>query len=292
MSETVRLNVQAMSRRSESLMKSVVASPGFVFVSADLGAAEPSILSQYSKDPNYIKASFGMKGKAPYFDKEGTLIIDDIYLMVASRFPRWEVDILKAYYAKYDGLSFAEKWLEDPEYIAKKVLGKIRKVAKSMILGLSYGLGPKKLVLITKQAGMDINLKEAKAFFNLYWKMFPKVKMLGQKLEEMYDSVGYIQNDFGYALYPSAGYKCLNALIQSTVAGIMAYFVQLYFEENEWVRFVTQIHDEFIFEVPVDRIEEAKTEFYKAVAKLNKSLQWDIPLSFGWVEGKNLYESK
>ncbi len=81
------LNVQGLARKEQGLLSYVLPEEGFSFVSVDLGAGEPSVTSHFSKDKNYYAACFGMVGKAPYYDQQGVLQIDDIYLAGASVAP-------------------------------------------------------------------------------------------------------------------------------------------------------------------------------------------------------------
>ena len=287
-----KLNVQGLSRRDEGLMRCIVATPGYTLVSSDSRAAEPSVTAHYSKDPNYRLATFDMIGKTPYFRKDGLLIIDDIYLMVASRYPEWEPDIKEAFSTTYGGVSAGDKWVEDPDFIAKGVLKHIRPKAKSLGLGIAYGLGPTNMVLFAAQNGFDFPKSSAKEFYNLYWNTYPRVRSLGKKLEKLYEAQGYIQNDFGYCLYPSRSYKCLNYLIQSSVTGLMHLFKMIFFKNCPFAHFVTVIHDEILFEVPTERLVEARMLFDKSVEELNNTIQWSVIMRFGWVEGKDWYEAK
>ncbi len=292
MAEPIRLNCQGMSRRCKSLMSCIIARPGHVIVSSDMSAGEPTVTAHYSKDVNYLLATRNMVGKEPYYDAESMLVISDIYLMVASRAPMWAGTIRKAFDDTYDGLTFGQMWVNDSDYIAKKVLKDVRNVSKTLSLALAYGVGPKKMVMIATQAGYDLTLQQARDFFKIYWDTFPNIKKLGDKWADTYRAQGYIQTEFGYALYPSEDYKVMNAVIQSTVSGIISWMCQRVFEKNPWMGFQLILHDEVIFEVSEDRLEEAKAIYFKAVEDLNKELGWSVPIQFGWKEGRNWYESK
>ena len=286
------LNCQGMSRRSKSLMSAIVADPNYVIISTDLSAAEPTITAHYSQDPNYRLAVVDMQGKAPYYNEDGMLVISDIYLMVASRFPLWSDAISEIFNSMYDGKTFAEKWLEDSEYLTKGPLKKIRNIAKTLALALAYGVGPKKMVMISLQAGYPLTVKQAKEFFKLYWDTFPRVKILSDFLAEKFKRDGYLQTDFGYCLYPDADYKCLNAVIQSTVSGIINYFSYKFFRKVPEVFFNTIIHDELIFQVPIEDKDRIKEVFFDCVKELNDELGWSVDIGFGWKEGMNYYEAK
>lgn len=288
------INTQGLSRRDPSLMKCLLATPGYVLVSADISSGEPTITAHYSGDENYRLATYDMVGKKPYY-REDMLIIDDIYLMVASRFPGWAGEIERVFNSVYEDKTFAEKWVESgesQEWLAKKVLGHIRGKAKPLILGLNYSMGPKNLVLQAAINRFTMTLKETRMFYRTFWDTFPRVEALSIKLQKMYEKQGYLQNDFGYILYPSKPHKCLNYLIQSSVTGLMHVFKSLFFTACPWVFFMAVIHDEILFEVPEDRLEETKRIFYECVDELNTILNWTVNLRFGWKEGKDWYEAK
>jgi DNA polymerase I-like protein with 3'-5' exonuclease and polymerase domains len=287
-----KLNPQGLSRRNGSQQKCFVADPGYTFVFSDLGAAEPSVTAHYSKDPNYLLATQLMIGRRPYYNKDGMLVIDDIYLMVASRFPRWAEAIKSAFEADYNGVVGYDKWVSDPEYIAKKVLKSIRGQAKVICLALAYGLGAKKMTMISLQNGFEMTMAEARAFKKLYWDTFPLVDKLGKKLIIQYNSLGHIMNEFGYCLYPSSDHKVLNALIQSTVSGIMDLFNAIFFEKCPDALYVTVIHDEIVFMVKDELLEQVKAVFLECVEELNKTLNWSVPIRFGWDTSKTFDTGK
>ena len=277
-----KLNIQGMSRRNGSQQRCIVADEGKSFVFSDLSAAEPSVTAHYSHDPKYLAATLEMVGQRPYYAKDGTLMIDDIYLMVASKFPKWAAEVKAAFEATYAEGQGYEIWTVDPEFIQKKILKKIRSQAKPLVLALAYGMGAKKMVLVAQQNGFELTLTEAQAFRKLYWATFKQVDLLQKKLIVQYNSLGHIVNDFGYALYPDSEHKVLNAVIQSTVSGLMNYFNDLFFNKCPQAEFVTNIHDEVIFQVRDCEMEQVKATFEVCVKELNERLGWQVPIRFGW----------
>jgi len=287
----INLNPQGISRKEKTLMQSILADPDHVFCSSDIVSAEPSITAHYSQDTNYRLATVDMVGKRPYYDKSNLLVVDDIYLMLASVYPEWAATVREVFNETYDGMRGFDKWMEDSEFI-KHILKRVRGPAKSLGLGIGYGLGPKNMILFAAENGFEMSLAETRAFFKLYWDTFPRVRLLAKKLEKMYKEKGYIQNEFGFCLYPSDAYKCLNYLIQSSVTGLMHVLKGLYFNRNPWIDFVLIMHDELVFQVPEHRQEEAKRIYFECVDELNKMLGWSVQMRFGWNTGKTLYECK
>ncbi len=287
------LNVQAMARREPLLMRAVRPTPGNVFVSVDLSAGEPTIITEFSKDPYYTAATFSMNGKAPYYDASDVLLIDDIYLMGMSVSPMGKDRMLRAFYEeKIDGMSFQEAWVKNPELIQKGLLKEERAFHKTLILGLGYSMYAPKMVESAYKAGYQLSLPDAKKFYKAYWNLFKDVKALGQRLQYQHQSKGSLTNIFGYRLVPDKKHKALNYFIQSSVSGLINALCAKYFTVCKSAKFVTVIHDEIIFEIPKDEIEECKSLFFKSLGSLNEDLGWSVKVRCGWKEGSDFYEAK
>lgn len=286
-----RCNPQGLSRKSKGMMSCITASPQHIVISSDLVSAEPGVTAQFSNDKNYYAASFGMEGKLPYYEGN-MLVLNDVYLMVASVVPMWAKEIKDAFHATYGGKSFSELWIESPdtqEYLAKKVLGHVRVPAKTAALGLSYGCGVKKLLIMAYENGFILSEKDARAFKNAYWSTFSGVKRLSDMLIYKFKRDGYLVNSFGFRLLPDAEFKCLNAFIQSSVSGILNALCAKFFTACDFARFNLILHDELIMEVPIDREQEAHEIWLKSVDSLNEDLGWSVPVRVGWKSGLDWY---
>lgn len=292
MKKQARLNAQAMARKDPLLMGCIVPDARKIFISADLMAGEPTVTTQFTKDPYYYLATFGMVGKRPYVDEHGVLVIDDIYLMGMSVSPMGKPVILDALYnRKYEGLAFPDAWMKDPDLV-KKTIKSERALHKIMMLGLERGMGPKKMIQHAQKDGHDLELKEARKFFQAYWKLFKEVKRFSNKLEADFGIHGHIINPFGYRLIPPAAYKSLAWYIQSCVSGIINVLSVKFFKSCPEAQFVTVIHDEIIFQIPEDKEDLIKQHFLKCVESLNQDLGWEIKVRCGWKSGRSLYEAK
>lgn len=285
------LNVQAMSRREPKLMEGIIADPGKVFVSIDLSAGEPSITAHFSKDSYYNQAIFGMVGKRPYYDSQGVLLIDDIYLMGMSVSPMGKDKLRRAFNELYNGLSFADAWMSDKELVLKE-LKKERAFHKILILGIGYAMGPKKMVESAFQAGYDLSLKDAKAFFKAYWELFSGVKQLSKVLEYKLQQEKALVNTFGYRLIPDKTYKAFNYFIQSSVNGIINVLCVKFFSICPEAEFISIIHDEIIIQIPKEKAVSVQFAFKQALESLNQDLNWRVAIRTGWAEGKDFYAAK
>jgi DNA polymerase I-like protein with 3'-5' exonuclease and polymerase domains len=57
-------------------------------------------------------------------------------------------------------------------------------------------------------------------------------------------------------------------------------------------KFVALVHDEIIFRIREDQVEEARAIQDQCVEELNRNLGWPIPMRLGWVEAKTFAEIK
>jgi hypothetical protein len=290
MARVAKLNVQALARKDERLMRSLLAPPGMIAVSNDLAAGEPSCIAHFSKDKNYYDATLGMVGKEPFYDGE-VLRIGSIYAMVASVSPIGKARMREIFSATYDGVPFPVAFTRNPDLV-KDSDPKFYALHKILTLGLGYSMGPRKLVTQAYDSGHIIDFKTAKEFYNQYWALFGDVQKLAKLLEAKFTRDKYLINPFGYRLKPDKPYKALNYFIQSSVSGIMHILCAKYFAVCPWAEFVTIIHDELVQFVPIDRLEEAKAGMKQAEASLNADLKWSVNIRVGWAEGKDLYEAK
>ncbi len=286
-----KLNIQGLARKEKHLMGAMVSSPGETFVSVDLASGEPSVTCHYSGDQNYYDATFGMVGKEPYYDQDGYLKIDDIYLAAAAFNPVSRDRVREVFSKSYNNVSAYQTWLQFPNII-KSELKAVRDINKILVLGIGYSMGPKKMVTSCQDKGIVLSLKDAKMFYREYWNWCPKVKELSNMLEEKLERDGYLVNDFGYRLVPDKSYKALNYWIQSSVSGIMSVLIAKFFAIAPYCRFVTIIHDELIFSVADDMIEDSRKAMADAFESLNQDLNWNVKIRGGFKPGKTLYEAK
>lgn len=287
------LNVQAMARRDEGLMTCIVADEGYTFVSRDMSAGEPTIITHFTEDPYYRYFCFDGLGKRPYYDGS-VLMIDDIYLAFASVSPMFAADIRKAFdHTTYDGMSFAEAWVKDSEIIKNsKVIKAIRKNAKWICLAFGYSLGPKTLYKKAIEAGMQVTRKQCNDSFKAYWQLFRDIKNFCERIEKHVEQHGWFVNNFGYRFVPQELRKAFNGFIQSSVSGLFHWEGVLIEEEAPYALYISTIHDEELNMVPLDKVEEFKQAQNRVVKKMNEQLKWTVDLRFGFCEGKDFYTAK
>lgn len=307
---SAKLNVQGLARRDKGLghldgLCSYIEPSHFncVFVSMDLGAGEPTVTAHYSQDTMYRYATLEGIGKAPYWNAEDVLMIDDIYLMFMSSTTSGKRIIREAWDKDWGGLSFTDQWLKSSKAI-KTHLDSDRQFFKMLALALIYGMGPNRLQKQSyEQFSVELTETEAMSIYKGYWSTFAGVRALVQKMAQKAKQ-GFIINPFGYRLtFDKSGvkgkdttHKACNYFIQSCVSGIM-HLYNGYLEE-ECLRcgipfyFVTVIHDETVLEVPKDKLDTFKEAKTAATERLNKLLQWSVPITIGLSIGNNFKEIK
>lgn len=290
MSRPARLNVQALARREPRLMRALLPPPEYTLASCDLGAGEPTVTAEYSKDRNYTNACFNMVGKAPYYDKESVLQISDIYLMVMSASPIGKHILRAAWDKDWNGKTFAEQWLDDAEII-KSALKRARQIHKILVLGIGYSMQPRTMVKSMYENGFELSLEDAKKFYDAYWALFPGVRRFSNQLEWQLKQEGYIVNPFGYRLTPEPRLG-FNYFCQSSVSGIVHVLTAKLFAAAPYARFAALIHDELIIELPLDKVEQFKIDKERAVDSLNEDLGWALKIRCGLVFGKDWYDAK
>ncbi len=275
------LNLPAMARKATKFMECIVADPGFVFVSQDVVALEPSITAEMSQDPMYLYATQTGIGKRPYYDGN-VLMIDDIYLMSASQFPptREKMKDIFINAQMPTGLSFADQWVVDNEVCKDYAKKSVRNFAKVACLGIGYGMGARKFRTTAEENGSIITHKEAKGTIDAYWELFKGLKALRDSLSWQVKRNGFVENPFGYRCTPN-DYKAMNSFIQSSASGVLDVYCLKLFDFCPYAQFVALIHDEVIFMIPEHLQEKLKSDSEIVAESLNNDLGWSVPIRFG-----------
>jgi hypothetical protein len=290
MGRQARLNVQGLARRDKGLMSCILAEPDHTLVSIDLAAGEPTVTAHYSRDPNYCYATFDGVGK-PAFYRDSVLMIADIYAMTMSTSPIGSKIMRDVFNTTFDGKTFNEIWLTDPDFLMKGVLKDARALHKMLALALSYGMGPKKMVKQCYDNGYTLDLKTAQQFYAGYWQLFRGVRRLADNLSARVKKDGHIVNAFGYRLTPKP-HNAFNAFIQSSVSGIIHVFNSKLFALAPYAQLVTIIHDEDLVSVPTAKILDFKAHKDQATDSLNKDLKWTTHVRTGFASGGDWYQAK
>jgi DNA polymerase-1 len=133
-----------------------------------------------------------------------------------------------------------------------------RRLSKSVIFGLLYGIGRRTLSL---QIGKSVD--EAQALMDSWFDRFPRTGRWMAETEDLIHTQGYVTTIMGRRrrLYPDEAYKAVNARIQGSCADIVKKaLVRIHTDLWPDVRVKLIIHDEFACQVEIGREEELMAE--------------------------------
>ena len=170
-----------------------------------------------------------------------------------------------------------------------------RRSAKAINFGLMYGMSAFGL---GKQLG--ISRHEAQEYVDLYFDRYPGVKKFMDDIREQARKSGFVETVFGRRLYlpdindrnaPRRQYaerSAINAPMQGTAADIIKramIAVQHWLDESSApARMIMQVHDELVFEVAEDSVDEVRAE---VVALMNAAAELAVPLKVDAGVGTN-----
>ncbi|PUE65095.1 DNA polymerase I [Arcobacter caeni] len=253
-----------------------------------------------SKNPNLqnipVRAGSGSKIREAFIPKEG-------YKLVGIDYSQIELRLL----AHYSGdVALVEAFRNDLDIhyqTAVKIFGEElakekRSIAKSINFGLLYGMGSKKL-----GDTLGIPSKEAKFYIDSYFEAFKSVKDYLKSIEDFAHINGYIKTllnrkrlfdfDSANAMIKAAYLReAVNTLFQGSAADLIKLsMIKIYekYKNNNNMRMLLQIHDELIFEVKEEFVEEITSdlkEIMENVYKLNIPLKVSVSIGNSWQELK------
>lgn len=281
-------NILALARR-DKIMTFMKPPSGRVLVSSDGTAMEPTITSALSGDKLYTYAAIDGIGKPLYFQGD-ILMIPDLYLMLTSISPVGG-PILRQHIESVGGITkFSGMYLTDSDK-AVKPLKNIRTLHKVMALMIGYGGMPKRIHSNLTEAGFDVTLSQCQHIFDLYWELFSDVAKFKKQCERFVKRNGYIINPMGYRCTPDVK-DAFNYMIQSSVNPIISTQESHLFKLNQSFQFVSRIHDETLFSVPIDEVDRIIPAIKEAEELTNQDLGWSVKVRFGCAIGTNFYEAK
>lgn len=172
-----------------------------------------------------------------------------------------------------------------------------RRHAKAVNFGLIYGMSAFGLA-----RQIDVGRKEAQAYIDIYFERYPGVREYMERTRDVAAKQGYVETLFGRRLHlpeinssngmrrQAAERTAINAPMQGSAADIIKRaMVKMYewVQENTDVKMIMQVHDELIFEVPKDKLDECKAkikEIMEAAADLDVPLVVDVGQGANWDE--------
>ena len=176
----------------------------------------------------------------------------------------------------------------------------MRRKAKAVNFGIVYGQSKYGLA-----KNLGISNDEAQEFIDKYFETYPKVRdyMIGEV--EFVNEHGFVETIFGrkrylatelgspnYQIREFAQRAAINQPLQGTAADLIKMAMidvdRLLKEGNYKTKMIMQVHDELIFEVPKEELEDIKALVLKAMElgqPLKVPLVVDINYGSSWKEG-------
>ena len=223
------------------------------------------------------------------------------YLIVAADYSQIELRIM-AHLSKDQGLLNSFEQGHDihkntaaevfDEHI-DKVTKEQRRAAKAINFGLIYGMSSFGLA---KQLGIERS--RAQKYVDLYFDRYPDVKNFMQNTREEAKQNGFVETVYGRRLYlpeiisknatrrKYAERTAINAPMQGTAADIIKLAmidIDKWLNETKYdAKMIMQVHDELVFEVHSDKLNEFIPEIQERMTKNNPLITpLEIDIGFG-----------
>jgi DNA polymerase I len=249
-------NIPIRTAEGRRIRQAFIAEPGHRIVSADYSQIELRIMAHLSGDSGLIKA---------FADN---------------------MDVHRATAGEVFGV--------DPGQVSDDQ----RRAAKAINFGLIYGMSAFGLARQLK-----IDRSAAQEYVNLYFRRYPGVKQFMDTTREQARAQGYVETIFGRRLYlpeinvsnvprrQAAERAAINAPMQGTAADLIKramITVDAWLMESKIpARMIMQVHDELVFEVAQEAVEQVVTEVrwrMEAVAQLSVPLLVEAGVGANWDE--------
>lgn len=266
---------------------------GRVHTSFSLASTSTGRLS--SSEPNIqnipIRTSEGRKIRQAFISGKGKKLISADYSQIELRVLAHMADIPQLKQAFADGLDIHA--MTASEMFGVPIEGmdsSVRRRAKAINFGIIYGISAFGLA---NQLG--IGRGEAGDYIKTYFERFPGIKEYMEETKKFVHANGYVETIFGRrAHYPDVNTKnpnmrqfyeraAINAPIQGSAADIirraMVRMDEVLETANLDAQMLLQVHDELIFELPEDQVDETKKLVITTMEKATEpALQLSVPL--------------
>ncbi len=248
-------NIPIRTAEGRKIRQAFIAEKGFKVMAADYSQIELRIMAHLSQDENLLDS----------FAKN-----QDVHSRTASQVFEVAID---------------------------EVSSDQRRAAKAINFGLMYGMSAFGLA---KQ--LNVTRKEAADYMNRYFEQYPKVAEFMTTIKAEAKENAYVDTLFGRRLYfpeiknrngrirAGAERAAINAPMQGTAADIIKKaMLSVYTEikDNADIRMIMQVHDELVFEVREEKLEELTAlvkELMENAVKLDIPLKVDTGIGENWDE--------
>ncbi len=259
-------NIPARTELGQKIRRAFIADRGYKLLSLDYSQIELRLAAHMSGDKKLIKAF---------------LLGEDIHRATAAAINGVKVD---------------------------EVTPEMRREAKAVNFGILYGQGPHGL-----SAGAGIPYVRAKEFIDHYFKVYQEVKKFIDKTIAKARAKGYTETLFGRRRYlpeinssalqvmKAAERMAINTPLQGTAADIIKIAMIRIQEiinkdyKNTELKMLLQVHDELLFEVREDLVEEAAEkikQIMEQVIKLKVPIVAEASAGDNWEEMEEVRSKK
>ena len=256
-----------------------------------------------STDPNLqnipVKGDYGLRIREAFVAPRGHELLCADYSQIEPRIlahlsqdPR-----LLAVFAKGDDIHMATA-MEIFGLPASQITRDMRRVAKTVVFGIVYGISPFGL-----SQNIGVSQAEAKKYIDTFFEKFAAVRALMDRNIAEGKEKGYtttilgrrrpipelqsgdpVQRGFGERM-------AVNSPIQGSAADLIKVAMinvhRVLHHELPHVKMILQVHDELIFEVPDHDLEEAKRLVKHNMEAVGQQLGLSVPLKVDLGVGKN-----
>jgi DNA polymerase-1 len=181
----------------------------------------------------------------------------------------------------------------------KEVTPELRRQAKVVNFGIMYGMSAYGLA-----RQLEITPQEAGQFIEGYFQLYPGVREYVEGTVQQAQQQGYVATLLGRRLYlpelssdqgsvvAFAKRAAINMPIQGTAADLIKVAMIGIHRELEkrslGTRMIIQVHDELVFEVPQDELDEV---IQMVRSQMENALAMDVPIKVDVGQGDNWYEA-
>ena len=259
-----------------------------------------------SSDPNLqnipVKTDEGIKIRQGFVAEKGSILMGIDYSQIELRVLAQlsgDENLRAAYQNNMDLHSLtARKIFELSEN--DEVTREQRIIAKTINFSIIYG---KTAFGLAKELG--ITQREASEYIERYFNQYPRVKEFEKEIVEFTEKNGYTETLFGRRriieginsknknIKSQAERMAVNSVIQGTAAEVLKQVmieIYRYIKDKAGISLLLQVHDELIFEISLDRLEEYRENIEKI---MRECVKFDsVPLEINTNIGVNWAETK
>ncbi|HAU1152996.1 TPA: DNA polymerase I [Legionella pneumophila] len=254
-----------------------------------------------SSDPNLqnipIRSEEGRLIRTAFIAPEGSLIMAADYSQIELRIMAHlsqDENLLRAFANGWDihAATASEIFQTNLDNVTKEQ----RRRAKAVNFGLIYGMSAFGLA---KQIGVE--RQDAQHYIDTYFRRYPKVLEYMDRTRKQAHQLGYVETLFGRRLYlpeinsrnlmrqKAAERTAINGPMQGTAADIikktmLAISSWEHSQKNPSARMIMQVHDELVFEVRKEAVEECRAIIHKL---MEQTVELSVPLVVSIGTGSN-----